>query len=519
MNGFYDTLGLAAGADRRQGEIIKLACLAVGGQGGGVLSNWIEDTARSQGYACQATSVAGVAQRTGSTIYYLEMAPMDFGIPVFSLAPSPGDVDIVIGAEIMEAGRAIMRGFVTPDRTTLISSTHRVITIAEKTVPGDGVIVPEEIHAAAEVAAHRLILADLEKLALDNGSVISAALFGALAGSGALPFPRAAFEDAIRSGGKGVNESLRAFAAAYEIAQIGAEPSAAQPDVHEATLTVTGPLRLRAKWESLDAKVLALPIEIRTMARAGLKAVVDYQSVDYGREYLERLGKIQSYDNVDKDWELTRVAAKYIARAMCYDDVIRVADLKTRGSRFERVRREMRPGDKAVIRMTEFMHPRAEEIVGMLPAGIGAYWEANPKRMTLVNRLLSKGRRVRSDSLFGFFTLYLLGGMRRWRLKTLRHSQEQANLNAWLACVADCSVQNYALGVEVLRCRRLIKGYSDTHKRGTSKYDRVIGALDGLKGREDAADWLRRLREAALQDEKGEALDGALRTISSFTEP
>jgi indolepyruvate ferredoxin oxidoreductase beta subunit len=362
-------------------------------------------------------------------------------------------------------------------------------------------------------------LADLEKLALDNGSVISAALFGALAGSGALPFPRAAFEDAIRSGGKGVNESLRAFAAAYEIAQIGAEPSAAQPDVHEATLTVTGPLRLRAKWESLDAKVLALPIEIRTMARAGLKAVVDYQSVDYGREYLERLGKIQSYDNVDKDWELTRVAAKYIARAMCYDDVIRVADLKTRGSRFERVRREMRPGDKAVIRMTEFMHPRAEEIVGMLPAGIGAYWEANPKRMTLVNRLLSKGRRVRSDSLFGFFTLYLLGGMRRWRLKTLRHSQEQANLNAWLACVADCSVQNYALGVEVLRCRRLIKGYSDTHKRGTSKYDRVIGALDGLKGREDAADWLRRLREAALQDEKGEALDGALRTISSFTEP
>jgi len=65
-----------------QGEIIKLACLAVGGQGGGVLGNWIEDTARNEGYACQATSVAGVAQRTGSTVYYLEMAPAENGMPI-----------------------------------------------------------------------------------------------------------------------------------------------------------------------------------------------------------------------------------------------------------------------------------------------------------------------------------------------------------------------------------------------------------------------------------------------------
>lgn len=508
-----------AGADTTQGSIIKLAVLAVGGQGGGVLGNWIEDTARSQGYACQATSVAGVAQRTGSTVYYLEMAPADQGMPVFSLAPSPGDVDIVIGAEIMEAGRAIMRGFVTPDRTTLIGSTHRVIAISEKTVPGDGVIAPEEVHAAAEVAAHRLILADLEKLARDNGSVISASLFGALAGSGALPFPRAVFEDAIRRGGKGVEASLRAFAAAYEIAQNGTEPAPAEPAPHKAPLTVSGPGRLRAKWDALDAGASKLPEDVRSLARAGLKAVVDYQSIDYGREYLDRLAGIQRLDSADKGWELTREAAKYIARAMCYDDVIRVADLKTRDTRFDRVRDEMRPGDGAVMRLTEFMHPRAEEIVGMLPARMGARWEKNPRRMAWVNRMFNRGRRVRSDSLTGFVTLHVLGGMRRWRLKTLRHAQEQAHLGAWLSRVADCAGQDYALGVEVLRCRRLIKGYSDTHARGASKYDRVIGALGGLKGREDAADWLRRLREAALQDEKGDALDGALRTVASFTEP
>ena len=60
----------AAEAQVTQGEIIKLACLAVGGQGGGVLGNWIEDTARNEGYACQATSVAGVAQRVLQSIIW-----------------------------------------------------------------------------------------------------------------------------------------------------------------------------------------------------------------------------------------------------------------------------------------------------------------------------------------------------------------------------------------------------------------------------------------------------------------
>ena len=103
--------------------IIKLAVLAVGGQGGGVLTGWIEALARANGYVAQATSVAGVAQRTGATVYYVEMAPAGAAVPVFSLSPSAGDVDIMITAEMMEAGRSIIRGFVTPDRTTLITSS------------------------------------------------------------------------------------------------------------------------------------------------------------------------------------------------------------------------------------------------------------------------------------------------------------------------------------------------------------------------------------------------------------
>ena len=121
----------AGGAPATDG-ILKLAVMAVGGQGGGVLAGWIEALARAQGWSCQTTSVAGVAQRTGATIYYIEMAPGTDRAPVFSLAPAAGDVDVLVAAELMEAGRAILRGFVTPDRTMLIASTHRALAVSEK---------------------------------------------------------------------------------------------------------------------------------------------------------------------------------------------------------------------------------------------------------------------------------------------------------------------------------------------------------------------------------------------------
>ncbi len=117
--------------------IIKLAVLAVGGQGGGVITDWIVHLAERNGWYAQSTSVPGVAQRTGATIYYVEMVPERGDTPVLSLMPAPGDVDIVLAAELMEAGRAIQRGFVTPDRTTLVTSTHRVYAMTEKIALGD----------------------------------------------------------------------------------------------------------------------------------------------------------------------------------------------------------------------------------------------------------------------------------------------------------------------------------------------------------------------------------------------
>ena len=133
--------------------LLKIAILAVGGQGGGVLTDWIISLAEANGYVAQSTLVPGVAQRTGATIYYVEMLPDPGVTPVFGLTPAPGDVDIVIASEIMGAGRAVTRGFVTDDRTHVVASSHRIFAMSEKTVPGDGILASDPVVSRARQAA------------------------------------------------------------------------------------------------------------------------------------------------------------------------------------------------------------------------------------------------------------------------------------------------------------------------------------------------------------------------------
>lgn len=493
-------------------KVIKLAIMAVGGQGGGVLTSWIESVARNNGYVAQATSVAGVSQRTGATIYYIEMAPESDQTPVFSLVPSAGDVDIMIASELMEVGRSILRQFVTPERTTLIGSTHRMLAVSEKMTPGDGIANADKVIAAAKRASAHLVLFDMEQLATSNGSVISSSLLGALAGSGALPFPRDAYEQAIKDSKKGVEASLRAFSAGFDAAT-GALSSASTPTPTALSLAWADGAgeAHKSDWQTLGQEVKKLPESAQAMAWHGLYKVVDFQDLAYGREYLDKLLDIARQDDPAKGHLLTREAAKYLAQAMAYDDVIRVADLKTRAGRTQRIRREMNVADQHLLQTTEFMHPRAEEITSLLPVGLGQWLEKQPWWMNGLSRLFRKGKRYRSDGLRAFVTLYLLGGLRgRYRLKTLRHAVEKAHCERWLNIALSLKASNYDLAVEVLRCRRLIKGYSDTHERGLSKFDQVMGAVASLAIRADGAHWLRQLREAALKDEKGEAMQSVL---------
>ncbi len=510
--------GAAAALDRP----LSIAVLAMGGQGGGVLTDWIVAAAEHAGWVAQSTSVPGVAQRTGATIYYVEMLPpRDGRHPVLSLMPTPGDVDVVAAAEFMEAGRAMLRGLVTPDRTTLIASTHRSLAVSEKEKPGDGIAASGPVFEASDFAARRSIQFDMQALAEKNGSVISAVMFGALAGSGVLPFPRETYEAAIRQGGKGVEPSLRAFAAGFDRATRPPEPA---PVLEAETQPPTVPTSVGVP--PLDALLARIhgefPATVRPMVFAGVKRLTDYQDVAYAGEYLDRLRGLLALDEAHggeaAGHAFTDAAAKYLAVAMAYDDVIRVADLKTRASRFARIDQEVGKREGQLLYMTEFMHPRMEEVIGTLPKGLGLWLEGRPGLVRGLDRVVNRGRRVKTAHVSWFLSLNLVAALRPVRRRLLRHMREGAHIAAWLGLAERIVAQDYAVAVEVLACRRLVKGYSDTHARGESKFDRVLAAAPGLVGKPDGAGWLRRLRTAALADEQGEALAGALKTLEGAFE-
>ncbi|MEO1249901.1 MAG: indolepyruvate oxidoreductase subunit beta family protein, partial [Pseudomonadota bacterium] len=473
----------------------------------------------------QATSVPGVAQRTGATIYYIEFKRIDSDRPdrrpVFALMPGQGDVDIVIAAELVEAGRAMLRDFVSPDRTMLIASSHRNLTVSEKMVPGDGPVETDIVNLTAVKKARDFICFDMERIAVEHGTVISASLFGALAGSGCLPFPVEAYREVIEASKRGVSQSLAAFDACYlraqtpELAEAEEQPAdKPEPSVPD----LIGPKKLIEKLAPLQARITALPVPVQDMATRGLHKVVAYQDLDYGADYLDRLEAAVEGDSLFEEFAYSIAAAKYVANAMVYDDVIRVADLKTQSAARDRVDSEIGGPPDAVIGVIEYFHPRGEEVRSLMPVRLARWFEKSPRAMRLLDRLVNRGRRYRTDRIGPFLLLWLVAGLRRFRRHTYRHAFEAAHLKLWFDLAEETRREDYALGVEILKCHRLIKGYGDTHERGQSKFEQVLSGLELLKGREDAADWLRRLREAALADEEGNALTGALQTVRSFTE-
>ncbi|HEU5296737.1 MAG TPA: indolepyruvate oxidoreductase subunit beta family protein [Burkholderiaceae bacterium] len=494
-------------------QTIHIAVMALGGQGGGVLIDWLVDLAEHAGWTAQATSVAGVAQRTGATIYYVEMVePTPGRQPILALMPVPGDVDVVIAAELMEAGRAVERGLVTRERTLVIASTHRAYAVPEKSAPGNAIADSAAVHEAVQREARRLVADDFQALAVRHGSVISAALFGALAGSGALPFAREQFEAVVERSGIGVQASLAALRAG---AQSAAAPAPGLP--RDPMQTAPRALPERAGSPALQPLLERVRGQFPRAAwdwlGEGLARVVDWQDIAYGTEYLDQVARLARHDTPTHGHALTIEAARWIAVAMSYDDVIRVADLKTRGERAARVRAEVDASIDDVVGTEEYFHPRWPEVVGMLPRRPAEWLDNSPRIKAWLAPRLDHGRRIRTHTLRGHLQLRAVAGLRRWRRGNLRHAEEMAHLQAWLAAVERSLSSDYALAVELLRCRRLVKGYSDTHARGSGRFDRLLRAAALLAGRDDAGAALAALRTAALRDAEGDALDRALQAM------
>jgi len=535
---------------------LSIVISAMGGQGGGVLSRWIVDVAEQGGYVAQATSVPGVAQRTGATIYYIELFPRAAAEaagsdPVLALMPIPGEVDLLIAAELVEAGRAVVRGLVTPDRTTVVASSHREYSIAEKAALGDGVADAAEILEAVERAACRCVTFDMAERAAATESVISSVLLGAVAGAGQLPFERASFEAAIRRGGIAVEPTLAGFAAGFAaaagVAGFTAEDGAAgsaptsQPAAHPPPASPRGRVLLERVNE-------AFPRAARPLVLEGVRRVADYQDLRYADAYLDLLEPIAALedgrdggddadggDGGDKEdgedgrdggsdadggdgddgdeggsHRLTSETARHLALWMSYEDVARVADLKTRSERFARMRQEVRAEPDQLVYTVDFLHPSVQEIADVLPAPIGRFIMEREGLRGAVDWVVNRGRRISTGKLGGFLLLYSVAGLRRLRRFSYRYQREMLLIETWLSRINGAAPSDYDLAVEIARCQRLIKGYGDTHERGMRSFDAIMDVLPALTTHEDAAGAVRKLSEAALADEHGVALQAAL---------
>ena len=494
---------------------ITIAILAMGGEGGGVLADWLVDLAEHNSYFAQTTSVPGVAQRTGATVYYLEMFPEAAtppgSLPVMALGPVPGEVDVVLASELMEAGRALQRGLVSSGRTTFIASTHRVYSMTERTAMGDGRVDADKLMAGAAAAAKKWIHADFAQLADQAGSLIAPALYGALAASGSLPFSRAQFEATITRGGVGVGTSLKAFAAGY------AAGFDATPDLHDMVAVEkpeeTPMLKVGARLATLAERIRAdFPSGSHATLAAGITRMADYQDVAYAARYLDQLMPLVRALPKDSAMahELLDETARHLALWMSYEDTVRVADLKTRRTRFGRVGDEVRISPAQHLGINEFLHPRIEEIADTLPAPWGRWLLKTGWAKALLRPLTSKGRVVQTSSIRGYLLLYCIAALRPLRPQSLRFGIEQQRISDWLANITALAALQPELALEVARTQRLVKGYGDTHARGWGNYQRIMAKLTQLKAMPNGAAQLAALASAALADDMGLALEQIL---------
>ena len=498
---------------------IKLSIAALGGQGGGVLANWLIGIAESEGYLAQTTSVPGVAQRTGATIYYLEFFPQSAAAaaardPIMALMPVAGDVDCVLASELAEAARAVQRGLVTRDRTTLIASSHRSYAISERSAMGDGTANEKELLDVVRTQAKRTVVFDMDAVAEAHHSVISSVMLGALGGSGVLPFRKAAFEAAIKQGGIAVQTNLAAFEDAYQRAERGGDDPRAAVGASEDV-----PERAKSpQLQPLLDRVRRLAAPVQKTALEGVRRAIDYQDPQYAKLYLDRVERVAALDakhgGGTANGSLTEATARSLALWMTFEDTIRVADLKTRATRFERVREEIRADPGQLFGITEFMKPRVAEIAGTLPVGLGRWVLRSPGVSRWLSRWTS-GRQIRTGTVAGFLMLHMFGGFRRWRRGTLRYHEENQRIEQWLQRIEVLAAINYRLAVELARAQRLVKGYGETHERGWRNFTALLARLDELAPRADGAEVFARLQTAALADEEGKALARELAEISS----
>jgi indolepyruvate ferredoxin oxidoreductase beta subunit len=503
---------------------ISILLCALGGEGGGVLTDWLVEAARHAGYPVQATSIPGVAQRTGATTYYLEIFPQlqsELGERrvVLGLNPLPGRLDLLVSSELLETARQVANGLSSVQRTRIITAGNRVLTTQEKMQMGDGRLDEASLLQVVQQQGQACHVLDMAGMTREAGTVVSAVMLGSMAACGLLPMQRRDYEAAIGAGSASQQASLRGFALGWEaVQQQRTQAQYLAELLPEPTISDAAP-GLPETWQR---EFPAAMHEVLGHARARL---LDYQDQAYVDLYRERLRQVlaREQQTTPAECTATQEVARWLALWMAFDDIVRVADLKSRAQRLERVRQEVKAKDDDVLRVYDHFKPGLPEIAALLPTAWAQgllQWEQ--RRLARGLPAKSWPLKIGTHSVIGMLLLRMLASLRRVRRWGSRYAQEQSLIEDWLAAVQAGLQQSHALGLEMARCGRLIKGYGSTQERGRDNLLHILqhlGSAAATASPEDRARAIQQAREAALKDEAGTSLDLVLQANGAPARP
>lgn len=512
-------------------DLIKVLIPAVGGQGGGVLTEWLVQAFFIEGYDVQGISLPGLSQRGGSTVYYLEGFPASEAGGkqiIFAQFPVPGDVDIIIAQEFLELGRALELGYGS-DKTTIVTSTHRIYSTLEKMPIGSGIYSDENLRKIATAFSSGLIELDALRLSKENGMdelAVNAILLGALSASGAMPFDKASYIKAIEQVGVAVKTNVRAFEVGWNYVS-----SKKKPDTNKKPAVVWESfIRERADkfGESDREEYLARISRLETVYPANLREIlaesvyrlIDYQGTQYADRYLEHIKAIYEIDYSAKGGgaKLTEYFARNLALLMSFEDGIRVAELKIRSDRFKRIKEEMRLRDDQVYKVIDYLKPDSEEIYGLLPyvfvAPFVRLTESRIfKKIWRKKKPLTFGQTPTTTSFTGFVRLWFLTKMKFMRPLSYRYRKEHRLIKKYIESVRYYSTLDYKLGTLVAKSADMVKGYGKVRRRTISAFYRLIDNVispvaEFEKAKRKNFDITLEIGQEALSLISGESVDG-----------
>lgn len=447
----------------------------VGGQGGGVLSQWLVSGLLKAGWNARSTGLLGLSQRAGTVTYYCEAYPGIATEFVPSMYATPGDVDLVLAQELLELGRILSQGFASED-ASIVGNSARYLTTREKMPAENGIYDYKIIEKAVRcLAPDRHYVFDAQKHAVEAGlSPLSsnAVLLGAAVASPAFSLSPATFIEAIKEAENNVDENIRAFELGYRGVRDGTLPrfelagqttnSGDLDDQIQRNAEKLTNSRERAAYARLvSVNDNLLDGDAESILPEAVYRLIDYQDESYAEDFITR---VRTFREAIGDYPDTVGAyARHLALWMAYEDIARVAQLKSHPSRFATIRSDFGVGSGPYV-VTDYLVPDMDQILGSLPKNVSRIIHRLGIRLIPKFEQLKFPLRIRSNRFFGYWSMRALASQRKLRRLSHRHYEELEMIQRWEQAVLKWAKVSSPLGHLAADAARVVRGYGRTRR-------------------------------------------------------